>query len=118
MGLAHGRAAQSKSGKTIKVACPIYSAPPNTYEAPSCQHDAGKLVIVRVTGKTLSRVAEAPIGHWSQGAVFSPDGKTLLVGNMGEKDYWVFQWDGSTLRDTGQHVQMTGGPAAIRTGEK
>jgi DNA-binding beta-propeller fold protein YncE len=81
-------------------------------------HDAGKLVIVRVTGKTLSRVAEAPIGHWSQGAVFSPDGKTILVGNMVEKDYWVFQWDGSTLRDTDQRVKMTGGPAAIRTVEK
>jgi hypothetical protein len=37
---------------------------------------------------------------------------------MGEKGYWVFQWDGSTLRDTGQRVKMTGGPAAIRTGEK
>jgi DNA-binding beta-propeller fold protein YncE len=81
-------------------------------------HDAGKLVIVRVTGQTLSRVAEAPIGHWSQGAVFSPDGKTILVGNMVEKDYWVFQWDGSTLRDSGQRVKMTGGPAAIRTVEK
>src|SRR5690348_16129058 len=49
-------------------------------------NDAGKVVIVRVTGKTLSRVAEAPIGHWSQGAAWSADGKTLLVGNMVEKD--------------------------------
>jgi hypothetical protein len=49
-------------------------------------NDAGKLVIVRVTGKTLSRVAEAPIGHWSQGAAFAPDdGKTILVGNMIER---------------------------------
>jgi DNA-binding beta-propeller fold protein YncE len=81
-------------------------------------NDAGKLVVVRVTGKMLSRVAEAPIGHWSQGAAFSPDSKTILVGNMVEKDYWVFQWDGSTLRDTGQRVKMNGGPAAIRTAEK
>src|SRR5437870_1801976 len=81
-------------------------------------NDAGKLVIVRVTGKTLSRVAEAPIGHWSQGVAFSPDGKTILVGNMVEKDYWVFQLDGSTLRDTGQRVKVNGGPAAIRTPEK
>ena len=81
-------------------------------------NDAGKLVIVRVTGRTLSRVAEAPIGHWSQGAAFSPDGKTLLVGNMIEKDYWVFQWDGTTLRDTGQRIKMSGGPAAIRTADK
>jgi DNA-binding beta-propeller fold protein YncE len=81
-------------------------------------NDAGKLVIVRVMGRTLSRVAEAPIGHWSQGAAFSPDGKTILVGNMVEKDYWVFQWDGSTLRDTGQRVKMNGGPVAIRTADK
>jgi DNA-binding beta-propeller fold protein YncE len=81
-------------------------------------NDAGKLVIVRVTGKILSRVAEAPIGHWSQGAAFSPDGKTILVGNMVEKDYWVFQWDGAALRDTGQRVKVNGGPAAIRTADK
>jgi DNA-binding beta-propeller fold protein YncE len=81
-------------------------------------NDAGKLVIVRVTGKTMARVAEAPIGHWSQGAAFSPDSKTILVGNMVEKDYWVFRWDGSTLKDTGQRVKVNGGPAAIRTPEK
>ena len=81
-------------------------------------NDAGKLVIVRVTGKTLARLAEAPIGHWSQGAMFTPDGKTILVGNMVEKDYWVFSWDGSTLKDTGQRVKMNGGPVAIRTAEK
>ncbi len=81
-------------------------------------NDAGRLVIVRVTGKTLSRVAEAPIGHWSQGAAFSPDGKTILVGNMVEKDYWVFSWDGTTLRDTGGRVKVNGGPAAIRTADR
>jgi DNA-binding beta-propeller fold protein YncE len=78
----------------------------------------GKLVIVRVTGKTFSRVAEAPIGRWSQGTVFSPDSRTILVGNMIEKDYWVFQWDGSALKDTGQRVKVNGGPAAIRAAEK
>jgi DNA-binding beta-propeller fold protein YncE len=81
-------------------------------------HSAGKLVIARINGKTLSRVAEAPIGRWSQGVAFSADSKTLLVGNMIEKDYWVFSWDGQTLRDIGQRVKMNGGPAAIRTVEK
>jgi DNA-binding beta-propeller fold protein YncE len=80
---------------------------------------AGKLVIVRITGQnTFARVAEAPIGRWSQGVAFSPDGKTILVGNMVEKDYWVFQWDGTTLKDTGQRLKMNGGPVAIRTAEK
>jgi len=81
-------------------------------------NDAGKLVIVRVTGKTLQRVAEAPIGHWSQGAAWTPDGKTILVGNMVEKDFWVFSWDGSTLKDTGHRVKVNGGPVGIRIADK
>ena len=81
-------------------------------------NDAGRLVIVRVNGKTLSRVAEAPIGHWSQGAAWTPDGKSILVGNMVEKDYWVFSWDGQTLKDTGQRVKVNGGPVGIRIADK
>ena len=57
-------------------------------------------------------------GVWSQGVAFAPDGRTILVGNMVEKDYWVFEWDGRTLRDTGQRVKVNGGPAGIRTADK
>ena len=81
-------------------------------------NDAGKLVLVRVSGKALQRVAEAPIGHWSQGVAWAPDGKTLLVGNMVEKDYWVFSWDGTSLKDTGQRVKVNGGPVGIRIADK
>ncbi len=81
-------------------------------------NDGGKLLLLRATRTSLSRVAEAPIGHWPQGAAFSANGKTILVGNMVEKDYWVFQWDGTTLRDTGQRIKMKGGPGAIRIADK
>jgi DNA-binding beta-propeller fold protein YncE len=80
--------------------------------------DNGKLVLFRVTGTTLGKIAEAPIGHWSQGVAFSADGKTILAGNMVEKDLWVFEWTGSTLRDTGQRIKVNGGSAALRTAEK
>jgi len=80
--------------------------------------DNGKLVLLRVSGRSLQKVAEAPIGHWSQGVAFSADGKTILVGNMVEKDLWVFEWNGTTLRDTGQRIKVNGGSAAVRTAEK
>jgi DNA-binding beta-propeller fold protein YncE len=80
-------------------------------------NDNGKLVMLRVTGTSLAKVAEAPVGHWSQGAAFSPDSKTVLVANMVEKDVQVFAWDGKTLRETGR-IKVNGGAAAVRTAEK
>jgi DNA-binding beta-propeller fold protein YncE len=79
--------------------------------------DKGSLVLLRANGMKLSKVAEAPIGHWSQGAAFSPDGKTILVGNMVEKEIQVFAWDGSALKEIGR-LKVNGGPAAVRTSEK
>ena len=79
--------------------------------------DHGKLVILRAKDMKLTKVAEAPIGHWSQGAAFSPDGKTILVGNMVEKDVQVFAFDGRALKEVGR-IKVNGGPAAIRTAEK
>ena len=81
-------------------------------------NDAGKLVLLRAIGSSLHRVAEAPIGHWSQGAAFSSDGRLLLVGNMVEKDVQVFEVGGASLTDTGTRIKVNGGAAAIRTVEK
>jgi DNA-binding beta-propeller fold protein YncE len=81
-------------------------------------NDNGKLVLLRVSGTSLSKVAEAPIGKWSQGAAFSPDGKLILVGNMVENDVQVFELSGTTLKDTGTRLRVRGGPGSIRTVEK
>src|SRR5262245_16154026 len=40
-------------------------------------------------------------GTGRQCVAFPSGAKTSRMGNLAEKDYWVFQWDGSTLRDTG-----------------
>ncbi|MSU65685.1 MAG: YncE family protein [Opitutus sp.] len=75
----------------------------------------GKLLMLRVEGLKLTRVAEAPLGSWPQGAVFSADGRTLLVVNAGNQEVQVFKWDGQTLVDTKQSIKVKGGPAAIAT---
>ncbi|HVQ76647.1 MAG TPA: YncE family protein [Candidatus Binatia bacterium] len=80
-------------------------------------NDAGKVVLFRVNGTQLTKVGEAPIGHWSQGVAFSPDNRTILVGNMVEKDVQVLSWDGSSLRETGR-IKVGGGSAALRTADK
>jgi hypothetical protein len=35
-----------------------------------------------------------------------------------QKELWGFEWNGSTLRDTGHRIKVKGGPAAIRTADK
>lgn len=81
-------------------------------------NDNGKVLVYRVEQKKLTKLAEAPIGHWSQGVAFTPDNQYVLVQNMVEKDIMVFKLAGDKLEDTGQRLKMKGGPAAIRTAEK
>ena len=72
------------------------------------------VVLYRLDGNKLTKVSEAPIGAWSQGASFSKDGKTLVVGNMIQKNMQVFRNDDGKLTDTGQKIDVGGGAAAIR----
>ena len=78
----------------------------------------GKVVMLRIDGMKFTRVAEAPLGSWPQGAVFSEDGRTLLVVNAGNQEVQVFKWDGQTLVDTQQPIKVSGGPAAIATASR
>jgi DNA-binding beta-propeller fold protein YncE len=81
-------------------------------------NDAGKVIVYRVAGQSLSKLGEAAIGHWSQGVVFSDDNKTLLVSNMVEKNLQVFSIDGNSVKDTGHKIALKGGGAAIRVADK
>jgi len=78
----------------------------------------GKLVLYMVAGKTLQKFGELPIGNWSQGVAFAPDGLTVLVQNMVQRDIQVFRIDGMRLVDTGQRIALKGGGAALRTADK
>jgi DNA-binding beta-propeller fold protein YncE len=74
----------------------------------------GRLVLYAVEGKTLRKVAEAPIGHWSQGIAFTKNGETILVQNMVERTISVFRFDGQKLT-AGTPIAIGAGPAAIGT---
>ena len=76
------------------------------------RHEQGRLAIYAVEGTQMRLVAEAPIGHWSHGIVFSRIGRTILVQNMTERTIQVFGWDGAKLTP-GEDLHMGAGPAAI-----
>ncbi|MBC7711491.1 MAG: YncE family protein [Rhizobacter sp.] len=77
-------------------------------------NDNGFLQIWRIDrGFRPIKVAEAPIGHWSQGALFSNDGRQIVVMNMVENELQVFAFDGAKLTET-TRIKVNGGPAAGR----
>lgn len=77
----------------------------------------GRVQLYRINGFEFSKVGEAPIGRWSQGAVFSKDSRTLLVQNMVERHIMVFDLSGQRLVDPGDRINVPGGPAALRIAE-
>jgi len=79
--------------------------------------DFGLLKIMRVTGPKLTLVAEAKIGHWCEGIVWSRDQRTVVVQCMVEKDLEVFRFDGTRITPGGR-IPVNGGPAGIRTAER
>lgn len=76
----------------------------------------GLVRMLRVADGRLAIVSEAKVGTWSQGAAFSPDGRTLLVGNMVEREVQVLRVsEEGRLTDTGTRLGVSGGSAALRT---
>jgi DNA-binding beta-propeller fold protein YncE len=77
-------------------------------------NDHGRLLLFAVEVQGLRKLAEAPIGRWSQGIAFSRDGCTILVGSMIDHGLDVFRWEDGKLTG-GAKLDLGSGPAAIRT---
>ncbi|WP_426955722.1 beta-propeller fold lactonase family protein [Muricoccus radiodurans] len=71
--------------------------------------------LLRIENNRVRVVSEAFAGDWVQGMAFSRDGGTLLIGNMADRTIGVYRIEGDTLRDTGDRIPVSGGPAALAT---
>ncbi|HKA73363.1 MAG TPA: YncE family protein [Xanthobacteraceae bacterium] len=80
-------------------------------------NDHGLVRVYRLDGTKLTHEADARVGHWCQGALFSRDGRTLLVQCMVEKEIQVFGFDGKELKAAGT-IKTEAGPAGIRSAER
>jgi DNA-binding beta-propeller fold protein YncE len=76
-------------------------------------HDFGLLKILRLDGTSLRPLTEAKIGRWCQGVAWHPDGRSLLVQCMIEREIRTFRFDGTRLTP-GAAVPVPAGPAGIR----
>src|SRR2546429_106011 len=75
---------------------------------------AGKVVVLKIDGKKVTKVGEVEVGGLPEGVVFSPDGKHLYVGNYTDRDVSILRVDGATVTDTGKRFKLPGQPASMR----
>ncbi|MGZ3534743.1 MAG: beta-propeller fold lactonase family protein [Thermodesulfobacteriota bacterium] len=74
----------------------------------------GSVVVLKIDGKKVTKVGEVVVGGLPEGAVFSPDGKYLYVGNFLDNDVSILRVDGTKVTDTGKRLQLPGHPASMR----
>lgn len=77
-------------------------------------HRNGTVVVLKIDGKTVTKVGEVEVRGLPEGAVFSPDGKYLYVGNFMDSDVSILKVDGTEVTDTGKRLQLPGHPASMR----
>jgi DNA-binding beta-propeller fold protein YncE len=74
----------------------------------------GSVVVLKIDGKKVTKVGEVEVRGLPEGAVFSPDGRWLYVGNFNDEDISVLRVDGDTVTNTGTLVKLPGKPASMR----
>jgi len=80
-------------------------------------NDYGLLVIYSINGTKLTKVAEAKVGHWCQGAAWSKNNQTVVIQCMVEKNLQAFSFNGRQLKPAGT-VALSGGGAGLRTAQR
>jgi DNA-binding beta-propeller fold protein YncE len=74
----------------------------------------GSVSVLRIDGKKITKTQDVVVGGLPEAAVFTPDGKYLLVGNYLDKDFSILKVDGGSVTDTGKRFSVPGHPASAR----
>jgi DNA-binding beta-propeller fold protein YncE len=74
----------------------------------------GKVAVLKIDGKKVTKIGEVEVGGLPEGGVFSPDGKYLYIGNYTDSNVSILRVDGTTVVDTGKKLALPGRPASMR----
>jgi DNA-binding beta-propeller fold protein YncE len=76
--------------------------------------EKGKVVVLEISGKTVRKTDEVPVGGMPEGVVFSADGRYVYVGNFLSRNVSILRVEGTALVDTGRTLELETAPAAMR----
>jgi DNA-binding beta-propeller fold protein YncE len=74
----------------------------------------GTVAILKIDGKTVTRVKDVEVGGLPEAVCFTPDGRYLYVGNYLDQDFSILKVDGTDVTDTGKRFKVPGHPASAR----
>jgi DNA-binding beta-propeller fold protein YncE len=76
----------------------------------------GSVSVLKIDGKKVTKIKDIEVGGLPEAAMFTPDGKYILVGNSLSQDFSILKVDGTSVTDTGKRFQVPGHPASARMG--
>jgi DNA-binding beta-propeller fold protein YncE len=74
----------------------------------------GTINVLKIDGKRVTNIKEIEVGGLPEGAVFTPDGRYLLIGNYIDQDFSILRVNGTDIVDTGKRFKVPGQPASAR----
>jgi DNA-binding beta-propeller fold protein YncE len=74
----------------------------------------GTINVLKIDGKRVTNIKEIEVGGLPEGAVFTPDGGYLLIGNYIDQDFSILRVNGTDIVDTGKRFKVPGQPASAR----
>jgi DNA-binding beta-propeller fold protein YncE len=76
----------------------------------------GSVSVLKIDGKKVTKIGDIEVGGLPEAAIFTPDGKYILVGNYITQDFSILKIDGTNVTDIGKRFQVPGHPASARIG--
>lgn len=98
-----------------RIAVAILLRGSNASKSAFFYHRNGSVAVLKIDGKKVRKIADIEVGGLPEGAVFSPDGKYLYVGNYMDDDISILKVDGDKVTNTGKRFKLPGHPASMRS---
>ena len=77
-------------------------------------HRNGTVAVLRIDGKKVTKIKDIEVGGLPEPALFTPDGRYILIGNYLDQDFSILRVDGTDVTDTGKRFKVPGHPASAR----
>jgi len=74
----------------------------------------GSISVLKIDGKKVTKTQDIEVGGLPEAAMFTPDGKYILVGNYMTQDFSILKVNGTKVSDTGKRFKVPGHPASAR----